>query len=76
MRPSSTPYICISSEADLYLFNLFVEGDLMKLKIENSDKADDKCRYYELAGAPHTDILCPILTALSEIEQAGARNQI
>lgn len=73
MRPSSTPYICISSEADLYLFNLFVEGDLMKLKIENSDKADDKCRYYELAGAPHTDILCPILTALSEIEQAGGK---
>ena len=73
MHPSSTPYICISSEADLYLFNLFVEGNLMQMKIENADTAENKCRYYEIPGAPHTDIVCPVLTALSEIEKAGGK---
>ena len=73
MHPSSTPYICISSEADLYLFNLFVEGNLMRMQIENSDTAENKCRYYEIPGAPHTDIVCPILTGLSEIERAGGK---
>lgn len=73
MHPSSTPYICISSEADLYLFNLFVEGNLMQMKIENADTEEHKCRYYEIPGAPHTDIVCPVLTALSEIEKAGGK---
>ncbi|MDO5538786.1 MAG: alpha/beta hydrolase domain-containing protein [Eubacteriales bacterium] len=73
MHPSSTPYICMSSEADLYLFNLFVEGNLLQMKIENTDTPEDKCRYYEIPGAPHTDIICPILSALGEIEQAGGK---
>lgn len=73
MHACSTPYICVSSEADLYLFNLFVEGNLMQMKIENSDTAENKCRYYEIPGAPHTDIVCPILTGLSEIEWAGGK---
>lgn len=73
MHACATPYICVSSEADLYLFNLFVEGNLMQMKIENADTAENKCRYYEIPGAPHTDIVCPILTALSEIERAGGK---
>lgn len=73
MHASTIPYICVSSEADLYLFNLFVEGNLMRMKIENSDTADNKCRYYEIPGAPHTDIVCPVLTSLSEIEKAGGK---
>ena len=72
-RPIATPYICMSSEADLYLFNNFLKGDLFSVKIEDSDTAQDKCRYYEIAGSPHTDILCPVLNALSEVEKTGAK---
>lgn len=73
MKPCATPYICMSSEADLYLFNLFVEGDLFSVCVENVDEPGNKCRYYELPGAPHTDIICPVLTATSEIQQAGGK---
>ncbi len=73
MNPVARPYICISSEADLYLFNLFLEGDLLSVRIENSDTKTDKCRYYEIPGAPHTDILCPVLTSLPELEKTAAK---
>ena len=73
MKPVKTPYICISSEADLYLFNYFLDGNLMNVKIPNSDSPEDKCRYYEIAGAPHTDIICPVLTATEEVEKTGAK---
>ena len=73
MHPSATPYICMSSEADLYLFRLFVEGDLLQVRVDNADTPDHKCRYYELSGAPHTDIICPVLTATSEIALAGGK---
>ncbi|MBM6684958.1 hypothetical protein H9X90_07040 [Faecalicatena contorta] len=73
MKPSSTPYICISSEADLSLFNMFLDqGNLLDVTIENSDTPENKCRYYEFPGTPHTDILCPVLTSLDEIEKTGA----
>jgi len=73
MKPIKTPYICISSEADLYLFNYFLDGNLMNVRIPNSDTANNKCRYYEIPGAPHTDIICPVLTAVEEIEKTGAK---
>ncbi len=73
MRPCATPYICLSSEADLFLFNAFLDDDLFRVRIENSDTPDNKCRYYEISGTPHTDILCPVLTATSEIEKAGGK---
>lgn len=74
MKPGPTPYICISSEADLTLFSMFVdEGSLLDVEIENHDEVDYKCRYYEIAGTPHTDIICPVLTALAEIEKTGER---
>lgn len=72
MHACSTPYICISSEADLTLFNQFLPGvDLLGIRIENSDTQQDKCRYYEFAGAPHTDIVCPILSGITDIEKTG-----
>ena len=73
MRPCATPYICMSSEADLYLFNLFLEGNLFEVKIENSNTEENKCRYYEIPGSPHTDIVCPVLTAVSEIEKMDGK---
>jgi len=69
IRPTSVPFISISSEGDLSLFNLFFEGDLLKLKIENKNEPHDKCRYYEIAGAPHTDIVCPVLSDIEEIRK-------
>lgn len=73
MNPVSAPYICVSSEADLYLFNMFLEENLFEIQIENTNSEGEKCRYYEIAGAPHTDIVCPILTAVSEIEKMGGK---
>ncbi len=73
MHPSSMPYICLSSEADLTLFNLFVDGDLLEMKIENTDTETDKCRYYEIPDTPHTDIVCPVLCAVSEIEKMNGK---
>lgn len=73
MHPSCTPYICLSSEADLTLFNMFLtEGNLLDVVIENSDSEIDKCRYYEFPGTPHTDIICPVLSGLEEIKKTGA----
>jgi hypothetical protein len=73
MRPCGVPYVCLSSEADLFLFNAFLDDDLFRVKVQNVDEPDNKCRYYEIAGTPHTDILCPVLTSPSEIEKAGGR---
>jgi hypothetical protein len=74
MHPCTTPYICLSSEADLTLFDLFLEkGNLLDVKIKNSNTETDKCRYYEIPGSPHTDVVCPVLSALDEIKKTGAR---
>lgn len=73
VRPTDVPFISVSCEGDLTLFNLFFEGDLLAFKIPNKDLADDKCRYYEIAGAPHTDIVCPVLTDIEEIKKTKAQ---
>lgn len=73
MKPSVSPYICLSSEADLTLFRMFVpDGNLLDIRIENKDDDRDKCRYYEIAGTPHTDIVCPVLSAVKEVEKTGS----
>lgn len=74
MHPSSTPYICISSEGDFGLFNLFLaDCNLLDIKIENVNEPDNKCRYYEIAATPHTDIICPVLSDLNDIEKTGRK---
>ncbi|MDD3413776.1 MAG: alpha/beta hydrolase domain-containing protein [Lachnospiraceae bacterium] len=74
MHPSTSPYICLSSEADLSLFSMFVpNGNLLDIKIENVNLDDNKCRYYEISGTPHTDIICPILSSIEEIEKTGTQ---
>lgn len=66
---SKTPYIALTSEGDLYLFQGLSGKEVMHMGIENNDT----CRYYEMSAAPHTDIICPILTALPEIKKTGAK---
>jgi hypothetical protein len=74
MHPSVSPYICLSSEGDLTLFKIFVEeGNLLDIRIENSNTATNKCRYYEIPETPHTDIICPILSSIEDIEKTGAK---
>lgn len=69
IRPTKVPFISISSEGDLTLFKLFFDGDLLKFRITNRDDSEDKCRYYEIAGTPHTDIVCPVLSHMNEIKK-------
>lgn len=72
MHACATPYICLSSEADLTLFNQFLpDVDLLSIKVENSDTPQGKCRYYEFSGSPHTDIICPVLTDVEDIRKTG-----
>jgi hypothetical protein len=73
MHPCLTPYIALSSEADLTLFSMFLDGEkLLNIQVENTDTATAKCRYYEIAGTPHTDIVCPVLTSLEDISRTGS----
>lgn len=69
VRPTSVPFISVSSEGDLSLFTLLFNGDLLKFNIENKNDPNDRCRYYEIAATPHTDIICPILCHIDEIKK-------
>ncbi len=64
---SRIPFILISSEGDLTLFRGMGTGPLP----EDRDEPGDRCRYYEVAGSPHTDLACPVRPAVAEIERAG-----
>jgi len=68
---SSIPFIMVSTEGDLTLFAKMGTSEIP----EDSDTAVNKCRYYEVAGSPHTDVDCPILSADSEILKAGRMPQ-
>lgn len=41
--------------------------------MKNSDTENNKCRYYEIPGAPHTNVVCPLLPAIEEIDKASAK---
>ncbi len=69
---SSIPFIMVSSEGDLTLFARMGTGEIP----EDSDTSINKCRYYEVAGSPHTDVDCPILSTDSEISKTGRIPQI
>ena len=64
---TSTPFINITSEGDLSLFANFGAGDLIHHCPKNSDTPENRCRYYEIAGAPHYDIKCPVMASDSDI---------
>ncbi len=64
---SRIPFIMISSEGDLSIFRKMGTGPLP----ENRDAPGDLCRYYEVAGSPHTDLACPVRPAVEEIARAG-----
>ncbi len=67
---SSVPLVMVSSEGDIALFSGRMAGVLAELP-EDSDVPGNLCRYYEVAGAPHTDIDCGILSSDAEILRAG-----
>ena len=62
-----SPYILISSEGDMFLFN---DRPGMKWP-EDSDSPENKIRYYEVPGTPHTNILCKVLNSYSETDKTG-----
>ena len=64
---SRVPFILISSEGDLSLFRSMADGPLP----EDRDEPGDRCRYYEVAGSPHTDLACPVRPAVEDIVRAG-----
>ena len=62
-----SPYILFSSEGDMLLF-----GDTAKIQWpEDSDSEDNKIRYYEVPGTPHTNILCKVLNSYEETDKTG-----
>lgn len=61
------PFILISSEGDMLLF-----GDTAKIQWpEDSDDPDNKIRYYEVPGTPHTNIVCEVLNSYEETDKTG-----
>lgn len=67
---SGVPLIMISSEGDIELFSKR-EGWAQTKPPLDCDTRENKCRYYEVAGAPHTDVDCGILSGDAEIIRAG-----
>lgn len=72
IRPVDTPFISVSSEGDLGIFAPMVGGNMTAFSPDNSDTPENKSRYYEVAGAPHTNITVPLLP--DEREIAKSRN--
>ena len=67
---SRIPMIMVSSEGDASLFSGRMSGVWDDLP-RDSDTPEDRCRYYEIAGAPHTDINCRILSSDEEVLRTG-----
>lgn len=65
------PYLGITCEGDYSLFGQFDASDLTNHCPLNSSSKESKCRYYEIGGAPHFDILCPVILSDDEIHRAG-----
>jgi hypothetical protein len=72
-RPSRRPFISITSEGDVPLFQKFFNVLPLSGGIKNSDTSENKRRHYELAGAPHTDTNCPLLSSFEEVEKTGRK---
>jgi hypothetical protein len=69
IRPTPTPLISITSEGDVSLFKEYFQADILKNPITNSDTEDSKRRHYDIAGTPHTDICCPLLSSFEELKK-------
>lgn len=68
---TDVPYLGITCEGDYSLFGQFDAGDLAEHCPQNSAAEESKCRYYEIGGAPHFDILCPVILSNEEVRRAG-----
>ncbi len=62
-----SPYALISSEGDMFLF----QGMRALSWPEDSDTEDNKIRYYEIPGTPHTNIVCKVLNSYEETDKTG-----
>lgn len=67
-----TPFITMNSEGDYLLFQPM--GGLKQGY--NSEKPNNKRRYYEVAGAPHTDAASPLVPDNSEIVKTKCPKRI
>ena len=67
MEKVDSPYILISSEGDMFLFR----GMQGLSWPEDSDAPDNKIRYYEIPGTPHTNIICKVLNSYEETDKTG-----
>ena len=68
---TDVPYLGITSEGDYELFKNFQAGDVKDHIPENGNTEQNKCRYYEVGGAPHYDIECPVIICNNDIKKAG-----
>lgn len=65
------PYLGITCEGDYSLFHQFGAGNLTEHCPPDSNTSESKCRYYEIGGAPHFDIMCPVIPNDAEICRTG-----
>ncbi len=62
-----SPYALISSEGDMYLFQNTHEHAWPK----DGDTPENRIRYYEIPGTPHTNIVCKVLNSYEETDKTG-----
>lgn len=70
IKSRNVPMITISAEGDLYLFSSINGGKLQEIR-EDNDDANDRFRYYEIPGAPHSDPLSPCTPNNDSIIRTG-----
>lgn len=67
LRPVATPTISVTAEGDLELFARITGERMSGLRPPDRDIAGQKSRYYEVAGASHTDVSVPVLPSEAEV---------
>lgn len=71
-KATSVPQIVIVSEAESGWYNMAPTAFPPYVRRVDSNSATDKFRFYEVAGAPHSDPTSPIIPINTEISKAKA----
>jgi len=67
LRPVVTPTISVTAEGDLGLFAEITGERVSESYPPDRDTAGEKSRYYEVAGASHTDVSAAVLPSENEV---------
>ena len=67
LRPVATPTISVTAEGDLELFSQITGERVSEIHPPDRNTVGEKSRYYEVAGASHTDVAAAVLPSEDEV---------